>query len=278
MGKVGRITRSWTKEEDQYVISNYGDKTCSEIANDLDRTLYSIRKRLPVLGLSKSAKKYEYNENYFEEIDTEDKAYWLGFLSADGCIVDTSKGSKRVQLILKESDKSHLEKFVKCIDGNIPVRLRKQNVNGKEYGSSKLVVHSTKMSNDLIKHGVHPRKTYDIQFPNINNSLVQHYLRGLIDGDGTLYVNKNKSPNRKTYKMSIEIASTSKKHLESIQEWFQEIGVDSGIYPTHNHFKLSMGSMNSIKVTIDNLYKNSNIYLDRKYEKAKEMISLMPSP
>ena len=276
MGEVGRITKRWTNEEDLFVKNNYGNMTCSEIGEKLMRTKMSVRKRLEFIGLSKSPNKYSYKKDYFKTIDSEHKAYWLGFLSADGCIVDTNKGSKRVQLILKEDDRDHLEKLVKCIDGNMPITLRKQTVNGNVYGSCRLVIHSTEMANDLIKHGVTPRKTFTIKFPDISEKLIPHYIRGLIDGDGSLYIN-NKKTKTGYSKMSIELLSASEEHINGVKDYFDSIGVISNVYDIKNHYHLMACSMESINIIIDTLYKNSTIYLERKYEKSKAMKNLMPS-
>ena len=41
--------------------------------------------------MRQGVRKHFFNENYFENIDTEEKYYWLGVVSADGCIVKSSK-------------------------------------------------------------------------------------------------------------------------------------------------------------------------------------------
>ena len=53
---------------------------------------------------------YKYNENFFEKIDSPRKAYWLGFLYADGCILDQRK-SKILEITLSKNDKNHLQKL-----------------------------------------------------------------------------------------------------------------------------------------------------------------------
>lgn len=79
--------------------------TCREIGDCLERSVGSIRKHLPYLGLSRSRYKYSFNASYFNTIDTPEKAYWLGFIAADGCIIDTTseKGSqKRLKIELQK--------------------------------------------------------------------------------------------------------------------------------------------------------------------------------
>lgn len=60
--------------------------------------------------------KYSLNENFFQEINTEEKAYWLGFLMADGCILDQPQRSKRLTVALKEKDINILHKLNKSLE------------------------------------------------------------------------------------------------------------------------------------------------------------------
>jgi hypothetical protein len=45
--------------------------------------------------------KFNFNEDYFESIDTEDKAYFLGFIVADGSVSDDTN---TIKIIQKETD------------------------------------------------------------------------------------------------------------------------------------------------------------------------------
>ena len=58
----------------------------------------------------------EYNRHIFDEINSPEKAYWLGFIVADGYLND-DKNMLRIKLGNK--DKSHLEKFIKFLEGDL---------------------------------------------------------------------------------------------------------------------------------------------------------------
>ncbi len=66
-----------------------------------------------------NSRKYSVNDDYFSIIDTEEKAYWLGFIFADGYI--SNKNGKRVGITLKSSDRDHIIKFAKAISATYPV-------------------------------------------------------------------------------------------------------------------------------------------------------------
>ena len=95
--------------------------------------------------------KYKYNKDYFEKIDTSDKAYWLGFLYADGCINRYYKNDKlksmTLELGLSYKDKEHLEKFKQCLDTNIPIFEKINKLNGQEYKSVRIQLNNTKICN-----------------------------------------------------------------------------------------------------------------------------------
>jgi hypothetical protein len=100
--------------------------------------------------------KYSYDENFFEIIDSEEKAYWLGFLLADG-----NNTKRTLRFRLKLEDKYILERFLKSINGNIPIKEDKVNLNGKIIFSCNLTISSVKMCKDVEKYGIIPNKTYD---------------------------------------------------------------------------------------------------------------------
>ena len=114
---------------------------------------YVRRKRNTVKGKEKlgASRKHHFNENYFEKIDTEDRAYWLGFLYADGNVSygKDKNGNKKgctVEVTLSEKDKSHLYKFLKCLnaDFNYPLEKRIVHLNDKKFVSYRVSLNSVK--------------------------------------------------------------------------------------------------------------------------------------
>jgi hypothetical protein len=134
---------------------------------------------------------YSVDESFFERIDSEPKAYWLGFLSADGTI-----GNNFISLKLTASDRDHLEKFKRALQSDHRITeesssLSWTNKDGQEkigeYHSVKVHIGSQRLRKSLIKLGVTPRKTWTITPCNeIPENMLIHYWRGVFDGDGSI--------------------------------------------------------------------------------------------
>ena len=75
---------------------------------------------------------YNYNEKYFETIDNEHKAYWLGFLYADGYVEPIYRKNKikafRIEIGLSIEDKHHLELLLQDIESDVPISERNQKI------------------------------------------------------------------------------------------------------------------------------------------------------
>lgn len=125
-------------------------------------------------------RKYLFNERFFSEIDTPRKAYWLGFLYADGCL----RENNTLSLGLKHSDKYVIEEL--CSDLGYDGKIR--YVNSKN-GFNVVEITSKAMAEDLRRWGLEPVKTFRTQPPSIPDFL-SHFIRGLFDGDGCVMCKK----------------------------------------------------------------------------------------
>jgi len=141
--------------------------------------------------------------NYFEKIDTKEKAYWLGFIYADGNI---SKNLDRFKINLSKKDENHLKKLCGTLNLDFQnIRLEISKETNKKY--SVLNVYNKKIIRDLLNHKVVPSKTKILEFPDINDKKLQKgFLLGFFDGDGIQGTSR--------------IKSASKKFLEQIKEKF----------------------------------------------------------
>lgn len=211
--------------------------------------------------------------NYFSEINTPEKAYWLGFLFTDGCVnkyKDNQQG--RIRLQLQEQDKEILEKYKQDlqIDGAI--------IYDKRSNSACCSVEfvDDQIFKDLSKYGIVPQKTYQTQHIPINlipENLLPAFLLGLLDGDGSITCSEDCSKD-------VTINFTS--YYESIVQDFQ-IAIDKLINKTeHNkNFFTSAwhtqwrGRTQVLKI-LDILYNNCPRHLNRKYQiylKIKESLN-----
>ena len=135
------------------------------------------------------------NYNYFDSIDTEEKAYWLGFIFADGNISKSEriykgkikKGNYRFEVSLKDTDREHLEKFAKEISFEKEIKISQTNSKAKR---CRLYFNNKHFWNTLNNYGCTPNKSLTLKFPNISifkdTSLIKHFIRGYVDGDGSI--------------------------------------------------------------------------------------------
>lgn len=136
----------------------------------------------------RSKSRYPLNERYFEDIDTGNKAYWLGFIAADGCVWD-KKGQRHLYIELSEKDRCHLETFKKEIEFEGPIYEMK--ARGRSKPSCKLQIGSSRMVSDLVELGIVRNKTKFLQRPNILKKYYHHWIRGIFDGDGSISLCKD---------------------------------------------------------------------------------------
>lgn len=128
-------------------------------------------------------RKYKINENYFENIDSNEKAYWLGFFSADG-YVHEERGE--LTLELQEKDREHLEKFKNAINSNKPLMTILCGEN-KQFIHYRFVIRCRKMVNDLKKYNVYQRKSLTFIPPsNLEEKYLPYWIIGYMDGDGCI--------------------------------------------------------------------------------------------
>lgn len=204
-----------------------------------------------------------FNQYYFDNIDTEEKAYWLGFLFADGAI-NQYKYSYHIELSLKIDDHEHVEKFAKAIN--------KEYVNNNSTYRSRCCIGSKHMFEILHNYGCTVRKSLTLKFPKEeifkNKELIRHFIRGYVEGDGCLsYTNKEHT------KPVISILGTE-DFLQGIQNFY------NSNYKLQIHSKeqnitkiLSFSGSSAYKFS-EFLYKDATIYLERKFNRYKEYCRL----
>lgn len=236
------------------------DKSRSYIQKTLKRYDVVLRKGSDV------SKKYDINENYFEEIDNNNKAYILGLLYADGTIFKTTA---KINLIYSDNQilydiANEIYNDKKYQIKNVEGRLKKWK-NGKYYYSKKqtvLLLTRKKIVTDLIKHGCYANKTFKIRYPIIN--FHKDFIRGYFDGDGCFYVsNKYKNNNR------INITANNLFILDLFDIIKKEINIEGIITETKikNINRLNIYGNKKVKKFLDWMYNDSNLKLNRKYEK-----------
>lgn len=211
----------------------------------------------------------KYN-NEFQTIDTEQKAYFLGFAFADGCIsTASSKGnySKKVfKLSLVDKDIIYeLQSFFPFFKTDtFDYSIYSPN-SKRQYALRKV---SAKLYDDLYSQGMLERKSGEnaehLRFPSLPNKLIPHFIRGYFDGNGSISISKNR-PNLRR----IEICSRSKHFLLQIKELIETKGINCPIYREKTNKVLPLyvlewiNSKDVIDIR-DYFYKDATIFLQRK--------------
>lgn len=253
------------------IVEKYktGVYTCEKLSKEYGIKGNSISALLKRRGISinsnrsQLSRKYSLNEYYFDKIDTEEKAYFLGLLYADGnnCVTNNC-----IYIGLHEIDKLILEKFKIALGSNRDLVFRDRTMEKNKSNQYALKVQSKHMSKQLIKLGCVPNKSLILEFPTIEQvpeNLLNHFLRGMWDGDGTIYRDKSCSNNKRCSLTSTRNFCLSAKDI--IKSY---TGISFGIYSYYKNkisSDLKVGGNKKSKIFLDWLYNNATIYLERKF-------------
>lgn len=227
-------------------------------------------------GIGWKKRKYSLNENYFQELDSKDKAYFLGFIYADGFITKRSQGQNILGLTLAEIEP--IDKFKKYIqtDKKVGYYKKTNSYSDKSY-EYKLALISDKLVSDIEKLGVVERKSLTLTFPELREDLIPHFIRGYFDGDGSVFLHKD---SRKEYSsnryLGINICGT-KEFLTALSKHLPFIEEGQCIYKENrketNCWNLKMISNIRSLELYHYMYNDcDDLYLSRKKEKFENFI------
>lgn len=231
---------------------------CKDIAKKYNVEVHAIYKVLDKAKIErKTGIHNKCNEDYFEKIDTPNKAYLLGFITADGSIVGQYHNTCQIEI--KNDDIDLLYFAREEIDPSQKI----YDIKYSNKNNSKITFNSKKLCNDLKKYGIVPNKSKiikDVPTDFIPKELLRYYFRGLIDGDGCIHKDGK-----------ISIYSGSESFIKSVQKTLvEEAGVKVlGIYVGTTYF-ITWSSKSDRKKLYNYLYKDildKTFYYKRKYER-----------
>ena len=185
---MGAILSAETKRTTlRFINSNIGKMSQREMARHLGLGKTTINRWCTELGFHPI--KFEVNENFFD-IWNENSAYILGFIFADGNVAwNPKKSYNTLTITSSEKDANHLERIRNILSSTKPL------LYSQKTKSYRLTVTNRKICRRLMSLGVIPRKSLIIDFPRIPKQYINHFIRGVIDGDGNVrYVNRKRSP------------------------------------------------------------------------------------
>jgi hypothetical protein len=215
--------------------------------------------KIPLRKINKN-KKYICNDNYFSAIDSHEKAYWLGFLAADGSV---SKDDNEISIGLAYKDISHIMAFKSIIQSDNKIYIYESTVNGKTYKCCKFCFYSAPMKIDLQNHNIVPNKSKTLELSkNIPKQFMNSYLLGIIDGDGSFYLDKENQMHFNIIGSKMEIEEIQSILIKNCSLNITKIQQEKR---SKEMWYLSYGGNGSLKRIVNYLYKNSPIYLERKY-------------
>lgn len=257
---------AWTDEQVAYIIDKYVNEnyTLKKLGTEFGCSYATIRNLLNKHHIDSRGNKQGYprDEFYFNKIDTPEKAYWLGFLYADGCVHATGS-----EISLQLIDKEHCEKLKMALGA---VNHKITTVHDKRFENAKTLygfsIRDKQLHGDLIKWGCVPQKTDKIsKIPNIPRDLVSHFIRGYFDGDGSLHYLQG------TNNFRIAFLGT-KDFLADIQKEIQtnvSISKNNG-----NVYMIQIAGRYHVERVLNYLYQDSEekTRLDRKYQKYLECL------
>lgn len=235
-------------EEENWSVA----KIAKEFSLDRHKLSKMMKENGTVIGRTSS--KYRYQEDYFDNINTEEKAYWLGFLYADGYV---SEDAGKMEFGLQIGDITTVEKLRDTLVPGKPVHIRKAT------NSCRLNVTNVPIVKSLISKGCGPRKSLTLQFPTkfmVHAILVKHFIRGYMDGDGCVHITK---------RPDIVVAfEGTEKFLEELREHIMsKVDVTKTTIcsvTNSKSYSWSKTGPDAIKI-LEYLYEDATIFLERKH-------------
>ena len=261
-------SNEWYEDHKEIILEKYyNNKTVREISNEHGCNYSMIYRKFKEWDIKRRARKkspkrcnafYELDYNYFNIIDTEHKAYWIGFLLADGFV-----NQKEISFCLQKQDIKMIKLFLKDLKSNYPIKLNKD-------GNPFVTIISKDLSNSLIEKGFHNRKSWnfnlDLLLSYIPKELEHHFIRGMFDGDGSIKYYKYDYLDKPQYHFGYT-------GLENICNYVKlKLRIDRKlVYEGNVTYTLVTRDPIKINEIFEYLYKDATIYMDRKYKTFNEI-------
>ena len=240
----------------------YSNKRIEDICKELQCSRWMIYKKFNEWNIERRETikhpercnaTYDIDLNYFDKIDCEHKAYWLGFMVSDGFV-----NKYRISFCLKKEDIKMIEQFKNDLKSNHPIGFNKD-------GNPFINISCKHLCNSLYSYGLHNRKSWNFDIECVVDKIPKeyehHFIRGLFDGDGSIrYYNY---PYLK--KMQYHFGYTG---LKNVCEYVKgKLGIQRKlVYEGNVTYTLVTRDFRTINNIFNYLYKDATIYLDRKYK------------
>lgn len=253
MGKI--ISPEKKKEHLPFIRSHFGKISQREIARRLGIGWTTVRRWSSELGYKHI--KHTVNDRFFDVL-TENSAYLLGYIYADGNIAwNPQKGYYCLTITSAAKDKEHLERVRALLSSTKPLLFSSKT------NFYRLIVNSRYVCERLMMLGVLPKKSLTVQSPHfLPPDYLRHFIRGVIDGDGTVfYLNRKRSPY-----FSIKLCSGSEEFLVDLAKAIKRHTYISGnVRKTKSSLFIVEYTCSRAKKLGEYIYADASTYLERKY-------------
>lgn len=271
---------SQLRNKTEYICSQYGKKTKTSLAKELNCSAAFIKKIWEENGLTKTKKViYCCDEKYFEKIDSPEKAYWLGFIAADGNIYKREGHLSLLSISIKNTDIKLLQEFQKELSTTKPITIT-QDKRRENTKMATLQISSDLLCNQLLKIGIGIRKTFDLSISqicsNIPKKFWNSFILGYFDGDGSIDI-----PENGISKAHVRISGPI-KNLEDFSKILFLFNINCSIIKDKRTYSEPFGSLEFKNTTekymfLKFIYSSNVKCLKRKKERADELIKRIES-
>jgi hypothetical protein len=179
----------WSTEDVSYLEANYPNGDIAEIARHVGRTEKSVILKAFSSGIARTQekrnlvrRKHTIDDSFFKT-PSPGREYLIGFLAADG---NLSSSRKAIGIEIHEHDIAVLEWIKRTLQSTH--KISHSNRDDMVYWK----LYNPTVYDDLMALGLHPRKSWDFEWPNIDERYIKHFVRGYFDGDGSFYVQRKK--------------------------------------------------------------------------------------
>lgn len=206
---------------------------------------------------AEQGRKYALNEAFFDRVETERQAYWLGFIVADGCIIE-SGDSAALAVELSSRDAGHVERLREDLEAGNPLSFNRTFAS--------LRVGSRRLVEGLACHGVTPRKSLTAKPWDGPAELMPHYWRGMFDGDGSIFQTARDG----VWNLTM---CGSEACVEAFAEWARGIcgATSKAAHHKGGCWRWNVCGGRKPQLLAEALYSGASVALDRKQEKAAEL-------
>jgi intein-encoded DNA endonuclease-like protein len=255
--------------KDEIIKSYLNNRSSLYLAKDYSVSFGTILNLLRQNGVKirKTNKKYSYDHTYFDNINSEDRAYFMGLIYADG-----NNNGTALYIKLQDRDVHILETMKKYMKSNHKLYLRKYSDKNPKWRDQYLLrIFDPRLSVSMEKIGIPKNKTFKLKFPTwLNDELTRHFIRGFFDGDGSLSFSLVRG-----YKKAIWRIFGLKNICEHLAKIIKkQVGINTHVYKVEKTYAVTVSGNIQILKLMNWLYENSNpeLRLIRKYEKYISLI------